>query len=140
MYSKKTIEFVLNYYWDLRGGKIPHDINSFHTNNNKSIVETISIWLADIDQGIDRLDERHPGKWLSVTQYLTPARLSKIVTKFSRRQQAILCYYLLGQDEWQGIDRKYAQVVIYILRKRLKSKLSILIDNVLDSLVFETII
>ena len=118
MYLKKTVEFVLSNYWDLRGGRIPHNVNSFRSNNNRSTVETISIWLADIDQGIDRLDQRHLGKWLSITNYMSPARLEQIVHKFSGWQQSILKYYLLGQEDerWGATGR-----VIYILRQRINT-------------------
>ena len=101
-YSRMAVEFILHNYWILKSGSLPNDDAMVsHRKAGRSPHETASVWCADVDLAIDKLDPWNPDRWLTVAKVITEPRLETVVHRFSRRQQVIMRSYLLP-DQFCG--------------------------------------
>lgn len=133
MYSEQLVTFILSHFWELKAGKIPHETSAY-ARRRTNAQDTPQVWIADLDLGIDKLSKRYEGRWLSVCDKLTPARLEKIKHKFSHWQQLLFNYYLLGYPEAEPVKR-----VVRTLRYKMNAgtKEAELVDAMLHSIKAE---
>lgn len=131
MYVLSTVEFILEHYWEIKSGRIPHVPG--YSSNSMSDRSTAMIWCADLDRGIDHLSKKYAGRWLSVCDKLTPARLQTMIHKFSGWQQLLFKHYLLGDKD---LDTKR---VVRTLRYKMNqgTKEAELVDQIVHSIKVE---
>jgi hypothetical protein len=75
---------------------MPNVPGNFRAPSLRSPQETAMIWVADLDTGLDNLSYKYEGKWKEVCGLITQRRLESIVHEFSRYQQSLMRFYLLG--------------------------------------------
>jgi hypothetical protein len=131
-YSPQQIDFMLEHWWEIKAGKIPHVPG--YSSNSRGAQDTAMIWMADLDNGIDALSKRYEGRWLSVCDKLTPARLEVMAHKFSGWQQELIYYYLIPR----GYETKLLHRVKIILCHRMNAgtKEAQLLDQAIRALQF----
>jgi hypothetical protein len=131
-YSPQQIDFMLEHYWEIKSGRVPHVPG--YSSGSRSSQEAAPVMCADLDKGIDALSKRYAGRWLSVCDKLTPARLETIAHKFSGWQQELVYFYLIPR----GYETKLLHRVKIILCTRMNSgtKEAQLLDGALHALKF----
>lgn len=122
-YSIKQLEFILSNYWDLKIGYLPFS-GGVPTSGKggRSPYESGSVWVADIDTAIDSLDQKHPGRWLSLCDDIRIAKLSKVVKFLGHWQQAVARYYLLPESERKEDEGRDARIAVKMMARFLNDK------------------
>jgi hypothetical protein len=103
-YTDDFLSKALSCYWDIEPDHMPPElIRTAHQLGEKAPFETPCILKADLDMGIDMFA---PGRWYKLCPWVTrddffteKGNLNKLVNRLSFRQQAVVRYHLLGQED-----------------------------------------